>query len=106
MPDPVFRAVLVTGVRVLDMTRVLAGLRGTRRHDILSHDGVFVCAGPSCTQVLGDLGAKVTKIERPEVGDDTRGFAPPFLPGATEDNLILREPLKSFCWTPSLANLS
>ncbi|CAE7470485.1 unnamed protein product, partial [Symbiodinium necroappetens] len=53
------------GVRVLDMTRVLAG--------------------PSCTQVLGDLGAEVTKVERPQVGDDTRGFAPPFLPGAAQE---------------------
>eukprot|EP00439_Symbiodinium_sp_Y106_P012117 s7589_g1.t2 len=55
----------LAGVRVLDMTRVLAG--------------------PSCTQVLGDLGAEVTKVERPQVGDDTRGFAPPFLPGAAQE---------------------
>jgi len=44
-----------------------------------------VLAGPSCTQVLGDMGAEVTKIERPDTGDDTRGFAPPFLPGAEKD---------------------
>lgn len=48
------------GLTVLDMTRVLAG--------------------PSCTQVLGDLGAEVIKIEKPGAGDDTRQFAPPFLP--------------------------
>ena len=40
--------------------------------------------GPCCTQILGDLGAEITKLERPKVGDDTRGFAPPFLPGAEE----------------------
>ncbi len=47
------------GVKVLDLTRILAG--------------------PFCTQILGDLGAEVTKIERPWKGDDTRRFAPPFL---------------------------
>ncbi len=47
------------GVKVLDLTRILAG--------------------PYCTQILGDLGAEVTKIERPRKGDDTRRFAPPFL---------------------------
>ena len=52
------------GLRVFDLTRVLAG--------------------PTCAQMLGDLGAEVIKIEKPGSGDDTRGFAPPYMPGSRE----------------------
>ncbi len=51
------------GLRVLDLSRILAG--------------------PSATQILGDLGADVVKVERPGIGDDTRRWGPPFLKDAT-----------------------
>ena len=50
------------GITIVDLSRVLAG--------------------PSCTQMLGDLGAEVIKVERPGVGDETRTWGPPFLRAA------------------------
>ena len=49
----------LTGVRIFDLTRILAG--------------------PTCTQLLGDLGADVIKVEKPGVGDDTRTWGPPYV---------------------------
>jgi succinate--hydroxymethylglutarate CoA-transferase len=51
----------LAGIRVLDLTRILAG--------------------PLCTMMLGDMGADVIKVEPPESGDDTRTWGPPFLAG-------------------------
>ncbi|MCU4553547.1 CoA transferase [Acinetobacter nosocomialis] len=57
------------GIRVLDLSRVLAG--------------------PWCGQILADLGAEVIKIERPRVGDDTRMWGPPWMPD--QDGNMTRE---------------
>jgi crotonobetainyl-CoA:carnitine CoA-transferase CaiB-like acyl-CoA transferase len=51
----------LAGLRVVDLTRILAG--------------------PLCTMMLGDMGADVIKVEPPETGDDTRAWGPPFLAG-------------------------
>ncbi|HWH75727.1 MAG TPA: CoA transferase, partial [Candidatus Binatus sp.] len=65
----------LAGIRVLDLTRVLAG--------------------PYCTMYLGDLGAEVVKVEQPGVGDDTRGWGPPFSGGESAYFLCVNRNKKS-----------
>jgi crotonobetainyl-CoA:carnitine CoA-transferase CaiB-like acyl-CoA transferase len=63
-PLPAIAPQALAGLKIFDLTRVLAG--------------------PTCVQMLADLGADVVKIEKPGAGDDTRGFAPPAMPGTGE----------------------
>ncbi len=63
MSSAQFKPGALAGVRVIDMTRVIAG--------------------PMATQTLGDLGADVIKIERPGEGDDVRRVGPPWMPDSS-----------------------
>src|SRR5713101_1045715 len=69
MPQP------LEGIRILDLSRVLAG--------------------PYCTMLLGDLGAEVIKVERPGTGDDTRAWGPPFAGGESAYYLCANRNKKS-----------
>ena len=65
----------LSGTRVLDLSRILAG--------------------PYCTMILGDLGADVVKVERPGTGDDTRTWGPPFAGGESAYYLCCNRNKKS-----------
>ena len=63
------------GIKVLDLTRILTG--------------------PFATMKLADMGADVIKVEKPGIGDDTRGYGPPFINGESAAFLTLN---RNFCW--------
>src|ERR1700709_1163078 len=65
------------GVRVLDLSRILAG--------------------PYCSMMLADLGADVVKVERPGSGDPTRSWGPPFVEGESTYFLAANRGKRSIC---------
>jgi formyl-CoA transferase len=75
MTDPKATKLPLSGYRVLDLTRILAG--------------------PYCTMILGDQGAEVIKVERPGCGDDTRTWGPPFAGGESAYYLCCNRNKKS-----------
>ncbi len=54
-----------------------------------------ILAGPFCTSQLADMGAEVIKVEKPGIGDDTRGYGPPFINGESAAFLTLNRNKKS-----------
>jgi len=68
---------ILAGCRVIDLTQNVAG--------------------PFCTQILGDFGAEVIKVERPGAGDDTRAWRPPEIGGQSSTFLALNRNKKSIC---------
>ena len=66
MTEPKATELPLSGIRILDLSRILAG--------------------PHCTMLLGDLGAEVIKVERPGIGDDTRTWGPPRWRGRRSSN--------------------
>lgn len=75
MPGQPTNDLPLSGIRVLDLSRILAG--------------------PYCTMMLGDLGAEVIKVERPGTGDDTRTWGPPFAGGESAYYLCCNRNKKS-----------
>ena len=65
----------LAGIRILDLTRAMAG--------------------PFCTMMLGDQGAEILKVERPGSGDDTRTGGPPFSGGESAYYLCCNRNKKS-----------
>ena len=70
------------GLRVVDLTRMLAG--------------------PYATMLLADMGAEVLKVERPGSGDDSRAWGPPFLEGGNPGPELLQLAVNLRCFGPRL----
>jgi formyl-CoA transferase len=75
MDEPAATELPLSGYRILDLSRILAG--------------------PYCTMILGDQGAEVIKVERPGTGDDTRTWGPPFAGGESAYYLCCNRNKKS-----------
>ena len=66
---------ILDGLKVIDCTQILAG--------------------PFCTMMLGDMGAEIIKVEKPNGGDDIRRFGPPFIDGESAAFLMINRNKKS-----------